>query len=87
MKRPLSDDILLFSEALIQASSAETKQLYSNEHMTHGASYLQNELDSVQSLKEKVQAMSLEKALDEKVEINSNPDSDKVNADPLPLKH
>ena len=74
LKRPLSDDILLFSEALIQ-SSAETKQLYS-EHMTHGVSYLQNELDSVQHLKDKVQAMSLEKALDEKVETISHPDSD-----------
>ena len=44
--------------------------------MTHGVSYLQNELDSVQHLKDKVQAMSLEKALDEKVETISHPDSD-----------
>lgn len=76
LKRPLSDDILLFSEALIQ-SSAETKQLYSD-HMTHGVSYLQNELDSIQSLKDKVQAMSLEKALDEKAEVNSQDSDDKV---------
>ena len=76
LKRPLSDDILLFSEALIQ-SSAETKQLYSD-HLTHGVSYLQNELDSIQSLKDKVQAMSLEKALDEKAEVNSQDSDDKV---------